>query len=254
MPKKKYGQNFLINDEISKNIANNLNIKSKNIIEIGPGNLSLTKHILSKNPRKFVAVEIDKDLRKNYDNNISQFISFHDALKFNEKEYFNNENFSIISNLPFNISTKLLTKWISLQNKHNCIDSMILMFQKELAERIIAKNNTKKYGRLTILTKAFFNIENKIFVDKQNFFPQPKVDALVLKFTPHKKNKINKKNYKNLEKLTTLFFNERRKKNKKKITKLFNKDQIVNLQLDNLYEKRPENIDEELYYKMSEFI
>lgn len=254
MPKKKFGQNFLKNDQIAKKIIQLAKVYNQNIIEVGPGNLALTNLIKNQKPKKFIAIEIDTLLRKNYSNEDLNNIIFEDALNFDEKKYFNNENFSIISNLPFNISTKLLTKWISLQNKHNCIDSMILMFQKELAERIIAKKDTKKYGRLTILTKAFFNVENKILVAKQNFFPKPKVDALVLKFTPHKKNKINKKNYKNLEKLTTLFFNERRKKNKKKITKLFNKDQIVNLQLDNLYEKRPENIDEELYYKMSEFI
>ena len=113
MLKKKYGQNFLISDNLAKKIVNLEKIKNKNILEIGPGNLSLTKHILNNYPNKFIAVEIDKDLRKNYDDNICQFISFHNSLKFNEKEYFNNENFSIISNLPFNISTKLLTKWIS---------------------------------------------------------------------------------------------------------------------------------------------
>ena len=128
--RKKYGQNFLINEKIASKIIRLSNIKNQNIIEIGPGNLALTNLIKEQKPKKFVAVEIDKSLKKNYSKFDLNNIIFNNALTFNEKKYFNNENFSIISNLPFNISSQLLTKWIYTQNKYHCIDQMTLMFQK----------------------------------------------------------------------------------------------------------------------------
>ena len=131
---------------------------------------------------------------------------------------------------------------------------MTLMFQKELAERIISKENTKQYGRLSIITQAFFKIEKKLEVLKESFKPQPKVDAIVLKFTPHKTKKISKKNFTKLEKVTQFFFNERRKKNEKKIKKIFSSSQISNYNFDKLFSQRAENINKEIYYKMSELI
>ena len=213
MFKKKYGQNFLINNHISKRILLNENIKDQNILEIGTGNLALSKLIISNKPKKYLGIEIDKELKEVYlKNKISDKIIFNDALQIDERKFFKNEKFSIISNLPFNISSELIIKWCKIQNSFNCINNMILMFQKELAERIIAKKNTKKYGRITILCNAFFSIEKKLSVSKNNFFPIPKVDAIVLNFIPHKKNKIKKNNFEKLERITRIFFNERRKK------------------------------------------
>ena len=254
MLKKKFGQNFLINNDISQKIVNLQEIENKNILEIGTGNLAITKLILKKKPKKFVGVEIDQDLRNSYNPSILRYINFIDALKFDEINFFKNEKFSIISNLPFNISSILLLKWCKLQNEHNCIKEMTLMFQKELSERIIAKYNTKKFGRLSIIANAFFKISKKIEVNKENFLPRPKVDAIVLNFKPHHKNKINKVHFSNLEKITNYFFNERRKKNRKKIMKLFSKDQIEKYKLHKLYEERPENIKNEVFYKMAEII
>ena len=254
MLKKKFGQNFLINETIANKIINCENILSKNILEIGPGNLALTKYILKKKPKQFISLEIDNDLKKLYDKDIVKFILFEDARRFNELKFFNNKKFSIISNLPFNISSTLLLKWNLLQNNYSCINSMTLMFQKELAERIISKENTKQYGRLSIITQAFFKIEKKLEVLKESFKPQPKVDAIVLKFTPHKTNKISKKNFTKLEKVTQFFFNERRKKNEKKIKKIFSSSQISNYNFDKLFSQRAENINKEIYYKMSELI
>ena len=254
MLKKKFGQNFLINETIANKIINCENILNKNILEIGPGNLALTKYILQKKPKQFISLEIDNDLKKLYDKDIIKFILFEDARRFNELEFFNNKKFSIISNLPFNISSTLLLKWNLLQNNYSCIDSMTLMFQKELAERIISKENTKQYGRLSIITQAFFKIEKKLEVLKESFKPQPKVDAIVLKFTSHKTNKISKKNFTKLEKVTQFFFNERRKKNEKKIKKIFSSSQISNYNFDKLFSQRAENINKEIYYKMSELI
>ena len=255
MFKKKYGQNFLINQNISKKILLDEKIKHQNILEIGTGNLALSKFVISNQPKKFLGVEVDEDLNDIYlKHKISDKIIFSDALKINERNFFNNENFSIISNLPFNISSELVIKWCKIQSSYNCIDSMLLMFQKELAERIIAKKDTKKYGRLTILCNAFFSIKKKLSVSKNNFFPIPKVDAMVLKFTPHKINKIKKNNFIKLEKITRIFFNERRKKNKKKIIKNFSDSQIKKCNLEKFYNLRAENINKEIFYELSNIL
>ena len=255
MHKKKYGQNFLINQHISKKILLNEKIKNRNILEIGTGNLALSKYIISNQPKKFLGVEVDEDLNDIYlKNKISDKIIFNDALKINERILFKNENFSIISNLPFNISSELVIKWCRIQSSYNCIDSMLLMFQKELAERIIAKKDTKKYGRLSILCNAFFSIKKKLLVSKNNFFPVPKVDAMVLNFIPHKNNKIKNNSFEKLEKITKIFFNERRKKNKKKIIKNFSVSQIKKYNLEQFYDLRAENIENQIFYKLSNIL
>jgi len=255
MPKKKFGQNFLINDDLSEQIVNLEKITNQNILEVGPGNMALTKNIINEKPKKFFAIEIDTDLiKKNQNNIVTNYLVNEDALKINELNLFNREAFKIISNLPFNISAKLLVKWIKIQNNHSCIDSMTLMFQKELAQRIMAKHNSKQYGRITILTNAFFIVEKKLQVNKENFYPIPKIDAEVLQFTPHKKNKIKKDEFIKLEKLTSLFFNERRKKNKKKIKKIFTDLKIKQFNLDKYFNMRPENLNNELYYYLTKIL
>ena len=255
MPKKKFGQNFLINDDLSEQIVKLEKITNQNILEVGPGNMALTKKIINNKPKKFFALEIDSDLIKKNQNNIaSNYLINVDALKINELNLFNKETFKIISNLPFNISAKLLVKWIIIQNNYNCIDSMTLMFQKELAERITAKHNSKKYGRITVLTNAFFIVEKKLHVNKKNFNPKPKIDAEVLQFTPHKKNKIEKEEFSKLEKLTSLFFNERRKKNIKKIKKIFTDQKIKEFNLNRYFDMRPENLSSELYFNLTKIL
>ena len=255
MYKKRFGQNFLINNNISKKILFEEKITNQDILEIGTGNLALTKLIVTEKPKKFIGIEVDTDMRDVYlQNNILDNIIFEDALSVNERKLFKNSNFSIISNLPFNISSELIIKWCRIQCSHKCINNMTLMFQKELAERIIAKKNTKKYGRLSILCSAFFLIEEKLKVSKNNFYPKPKVDTTVLKFIPHKENKIKSDKFIILEKLTRLFFNERRKKNKKKIIQIFSDDQIIEYNLKRFYDLRAENIDNKIFFQLSDIL
>ena len=130
MPKKKFGQNFLNNNSIVNKILFSEKISSKNILEIGPGNLILTKSILNKLPKKYVGIEIDQDLLEQVkDEKIKKNLIQADALKINELSFFNNETFSIISNLHFTISSQLLIKCCIFHNENNCIDEMFLMFQ-----------------------------------------------------------------------------------------------------------------------------
>ena len=216
--KNKYGQNFLINKSIIKEIVEAANVKvTDEILEIGPGDGALTKEIINKNPKKFISIEIDRSLKANLDrlfnkkNNHKYEMLFKDALQFDETSKFNND-FKIISNLPYNVSLPLLIKWINQLGKYPVAKKMILMFQKEVAERILAKINCKKYGRISILSSVFYDIKKIIDVDKKNFFPMPKVNSSVLVFDLLKKPMLDISNIENLQKVTLELFNNRRKK------------------------------------------
>ena len=253
--KKKFGQNFLNSNTIINKIIEASNIKfDTEILEVGPGNGSLTKEIIKQKPKKFIAVEIDNSLKNNLNKlfltNPNYEVIFYDALKFKENEKFS-KNFTIISNLPYNISLALLIKWIYQLKESPHADQMTLMFQKEVAERILAKQNSKKFGRISILCSAFFDIKKIIDVDKKDFFPIPKVDSTVLRFKKLNIFKFNIKDIKYLEKITNILFNNRRKKLKKKIETLFSKKIIKENMLHNLYDYRVENLKPEIFYNLA---
>ena len=253
--KKKYGQNFLINEEIINQIIKIANINyNSEILEIGPGNGALTKQIIIKKPKKFIAIEIDKSLEKEikkvFLNNENYKVLFFNALKFKEYERFSN-NFTIISNLPYNISIPLLIKWIYQLDKAPYANQMILMFQKEVAERILADNNSKKFGRISVLCSAFFDIKKIIEVDKNNFFPIPKVNSTVLLFKTLKSFKFNIKDIGYLEKVTNILFNNRRKKLRKKIETLYSKETIEKNMLNKFYDCRVENLTSEIFFYLA---
>ena len=256
-PIKNLGQNFLINDNISKKIVALASITSKcTILEVGSGKHALTKFICKDNPKKFIVVEYDNflhSLNLNLFKNTNYKSVNMDINKFDESKYFD-EKITIISNLPYNISNTLLIKWIKLQASTNKVKKMILMFQKELAERIISNINNKKYGRISVISKAFFEVNIKINVGKNNFFPKPKVDSCVLEFNPLKKATIDFKDIVKLEKITNFFFNSRRKKNKKKIKQLFSEEQIEKYRFHTYYDLRPENIPTDIYHLMAKII
>ena len=255
--KKKYGQNFLTNGKIINKIINIANINEySNILEIGPGDGALSKQICKKKPKKYIAVEIDKTLRKSLSSIFSDEkyqLIYEDALKFKEQDYFL-KNTTLISNLPYNISIPLLIKWTYQLEKSPWYKKMILMFQKEVAERILSKENSKKFGRITLLTSAFFKITKIIDVNKSDFYPIPKVDSIVLLFEPLKKKMINFNEIKSLELLSHEFFNNRRKKLKKKITKLFDEEVIKKNSLDKLYDLRAENLNKFTFYKLVKLV
>jgi len=255
--KKKFGQNFLINNFIVKKIIEAANIKANDeILEIGPGDGVLTKEIINKNPKKFISIEIDKSLKKsleglfNKKTNYEYELLFEDALEFNETSKFDND-FKIISNLPYNISLPLLIKWINQLNKYPVAKTMILMFQKEVAERILAKINSKKYGRISILSSVYYDIIKIIDVDKKNFFPIPKVNSSVLMFNPLKKPFLDISNIKYLEKITLKLFNNRRKKLKKKLQTIFSNEIIKKNFLEDLFDLRAEDITPQIYCKLA---
>jgi 16S rRNA (adenine1518-N6/adenine1519-N6)-dimethyltransferase len=250
--KKSLGQNFLIDKNILEKIVNLTNIKNQTIIEIGPGTGNLTKFILDNKPKKFIAIEKDKNLalvlKKNFKNQVE--IINNDILKINEK-LLSKDEVIVFGNLPYNISTEILCKWIlNLDNEKFWFRSLILMFQKEVADRIISKFNSSKYGRLSILANWKLEVKKIIDIKPNSFNPKPKIDSSLLFFSPKKKF-FKIKNSRNLEKITRIFFNHRRKMIKKPFNQLFrsNSDIIQRLNLDlNL---RPQNLDFETYYKLT---
>ena len=250
--KKSLGQNFLIDNSIIDKIVTITSITDKNIIEIGPGTGNLTKAILKKKPKKFFVVEKDSELsiflKENFKDQI--VIINEDILKFNEKNLIS-EKLTVFGNLPYNISTEILCKWIvNLKNANFWFDELILMFQKEVAERLIAKFNTSNYGRLTILANWKLNIKKICDIYPNSFSPRPKIDSTLLHFTP-KKDFFEINDPKNLEKITRVFFAHRRKMIKKPFNLIFNNNKnILNkVQID--LKLRPQNLDLMTYYKLT---
>ena len=250
--KKSLGQNFLIDHEILEMIVNNIDIKNKTILEIGPGTGNLTNYIFKKKPKKVLVVEKDNNLaeslrNKNLDN--LEVIN-DDVLNINESSL-SEEKVIVFGNLPYNISTEILSKWIVNLENNFWFEALILMFQKEVADRIVANINSSSYGRLTILANWKLNISKITDIKPNSFKPKPKVDSSLLFFTP-KKDFYKIKNPKNLEKITRIFFSNRRKMIKKPYNQIFNGDLRVLENLKINLNLRPQNLSLDTYYKLTE--
>jgi 16S rRNA (adenine1518-N6/adenine1519-N6)-dimethyltransferase len=251
--KKSLGQNFLIDQNIIDIIINIVEIKDKSILEIGPGTGNLTKNILKKKPKKMIVIEKDNDLAKSLKNNLEDNIKIinDDVLKINENNL-DVEILTVFGNLPYNISTEILCSWIlNIKNKNFWFDNLVLMFQKEVADRIIAKFNTKNYGRLSILSNWKLEIEKICDVQPSSFFPKPKIDSSVLLLKP-KLDFFPLTNPENLERLTRIFFMHRRKMLKKPYNLLFKGNYDIANKLNIDLNLRPQNLNFETYYKLSE--
>ena len=238
--KKSLGQNFLIDKNILKKIVDVGNINSNDkILEIGPGTGNLTEYIVKANPKTIILVEKDFNLTKLLENKFKKKVKIinDDILKLSENFY--NEKFIIYGNLPYNISTQILAFWCL--SKKIKFKKLILMFQKEVADRIVAKVNTKNYSRITILSNWKFYIKKLFDINPECFSPRPKIKSSLLEFTP-KKNIVDIKYPKNIEKITNIFFSQRRKMVKKNFMKLFKNFNEVSKLLNIRLTDRPQNI------------
>jgi len=248
--KKSLGQNFLIDQNILEQIVNTVEIKNREILEIGPGNGNLTTHILKKNPKKIYVIEKDDELslflNKKFNDEIN--IINDDVLKISENKI-SKEKLTVFGNLPYNISTEILSKWIVNLDKKFWFNKLVLMFQKEVADRIIAKSGTSKYGRLSILSSWKLNVEKIIDIKPESFLPKPKIDSSLLLFSPRKKI-FELNNAKNLEMITRVFFNQRRKMIKKPFNQLFKNPEEVANKFDIDLNLRPQNLKPDTYYKL----
>ena len=249
--KKSLGQNFLVDKNIIQKIVNIIDIKGKEVFEVGPGTGSLTTEILNANPKKLYLVEKDNDLSKILNEKLKDQISLfnEDILKF-DPESLSSNKLIVFGNLPYNISTEILCNWIiNLTNKNCWFSKLVLMFQKEVADRIIAEFNTSTYGRLAIITNWRLKVEKIFDIEPECFAPRPKIQSSVLCFTP-RDNFFKIKNPKNIEIVSRVFFNHRRKMLKKPFNKLFNGDLKILDKLKIDLNLRPHNLNLETYYKL----
>ena len=252
--KKSLGQNFLIDKNIIRKIINLVKLEKKNIIEIGAGHGALTDEILKKKPKLLNIIEKDislyKELKIKYSGVKNVKIYNYDILDFNLEKLVK-KNSIIIGNLPYNISSQILVKIIRFKRWPPNFENLIFMFQKELGEKIFGAYPSVKYGRLSILVNYRLNFLDKFLVSKNCFFPKPKVTSMVILFKPKLRKLYNIKNILNLEKITNLFFSNKRKMINKTIKKILNEREIksiIGLKLNS----RPSELRPETYYKITE--
>ena len=212
-PKKQFGQNFLFDLNLTSRIARAIpDIEKTTVVEVGPGPGGLTRAILMAGAKKVIAIEKDKTtqpiLSRIVDASDGKLeIIFGDALKTN----LNIRDYAICSNLPYNVGTELLIQWLKKIADGEPIKSMTLMFQREVAQRIVANVGDEQYGRLAVLsnliadTKILFEVPNTAFV------PRPKVQSAVVQIIPNAKKISQIDNINKLEKLTAKLFGQRRK-------------------------------------------
>ena len=246
--KKSLGQNFLIDKNILKKIVTAGEIsKEDKILEIGPGTGNLTEYIIKSKPKTIIVVEKDIELSKILESKFKNQIKIvnKDILKLSESFY--NEKFLTYGNLPYNISTQILAYWCL--NKKIKFKKLILMFQKEVADRILAKVNTKNYSRITILANWRFFIKKIFDISPECFSPRPKIKSTLLEFIP-KNNLLEIQNPKNLEYITRIFFSQRRKMVKKNFIKLFKDFGDISKSIDIKLTDRPQNISIDKYIKI----
>ena len=235
--KKHLGQHFLRDDNIAIKIVQSLDKSlSNSLIEIGPGTGVLTKFLINEN-YNLKLIEIDSE-SVNYLVSILKFDSDNilegDFLKMKIDNIFNNQ-FSIIGNFPYNISTQIIFK--VLENKDQVVQ-VIGMFQKEVAERICEKKGTKKYGILSVLTQAYYNVDYLFEVPPSVFNPPPKVQSAVIKLV--RIDNISKNyNEELFYKIVKLSFQQRRKTLRNSL-KIFNIP--LNLREDAIFGLRPEQL------------
>ena len=247
-PKKFLGQHFLIDDNISKKIVDNINFKKfKKVIEIGPGKGALTKHLLHIKDI-LTLIEVDNEsvvFLKNEFLNEKLDIIENDFLKFDiQSAYPSEENILIIGNFPYNISSQILFKSI---DNYKSVKAIIGMFQKEVAERIISKNNSKQYGILSVKTQLFYDTKILFDVSPNVFFPKPKVNSAVISLT--RKENINIDcDLELLDRIIKLSFQHRRKKIKNSLKKLDIEENILE---DSIFESRPEQLTIEEFVKLT---
>ena len=253
--KKKYGQNFIFDENILSKIVNKSKIDEKiNILEIGPGPGGLTQEILKANVNQVYVVEKDKelspllnDIKNKFPNKLKIF--YEDALNFDIKKL-NNSPFKIISNLPYNISTILLIKWLTSGICNTTCLSLTLMFQKEVADRIVAKTGSSKRSRISLISELYTNPKLVLNVSSGSFIPKPKVNSALIYFEILKKPryKINPNRFKII---IDAAFNQKRKMIRSSLKNIFPNIKSA-LQTVGIEEtKRPQSIDLKYFCDLS---
>jgi len=240
-PKKRFGQNFLTNKHYAAKIVDSIELKDEDtVIEIGPGRGVLTELISAKNCKKKIAVEIDTELAEHLQ---ETFINIEflqqDILSFSFSKYINQskEKLKVVGNIPYNITSPIL---FHLLDNSRYISRAVLMIQKEVAERLIAEKDSKEYGILTVLVNAQAKVEKLFVVNRNNFFPQPKVDSMVIRLQ-FLKNDSEIENFDLFKQIVKATFNNRRKMLKNTLSKIVDEKTLNELKSISL-NLRPENL------------
>ncbi len=252
--KKSLGQNFILDKNFTDKIAKSIgDISEYEVIEVGPGPGSLTRSILDAGAKKLISIEKDQRCLaalaelKNFYGQRFQIIS-DDALEIDETQITDStKKFKIIANLPYNIGTVLLIKWLKIAPK---ISSMTLMLQKEVVERIIAKPNTKHYGRLAVMVNFLCDSKMLFTVNRSVFIPPPKVTSAILQLIPHEKPLFDVE-FDKLEKVVAAAFNQRRKMVKSALKSIFENPETILKELKINPELRAENLTIEDFCKLA---
>jgi 16S rRNA (adenine1518-N6/adenine1519-N6)-dimethyltransferase len=255
-PKKSLGQNFLIDNNILDKIIKLATISNNNIVEIGPGTGNLTRKIIEQNPKNLLLIEKDYTLTNNLKdelkkkNNIKIFND--DILKFDLEKKIKKDSI-IIGNLPYNISSQILIRLIKFNKWPPRYKKLILMFQKEVADKILAKNNTSDYGRLTVITAARLKTTNHFNISPNSFYPVPRVRSTILVMEPIINKNFKVKNIENLEKISHIFFSGKRKMINKAFNRLFKQPVEISKKINVNLSLRPNELSENEYFKITEF-
>jgi 16S rRNA (adenine1518-N6/adenine1519-N6)-dimethyltransferase len=242
-PKKSLGQNFILSSEITKKIvALAGSLENFNVIEIGPGYGALTREILVHNPKSLLSIEKDRDLVKHHDQLLNEHqgkyrIIEADALHVTEEELIERP-VKVIANLPYNTSVVLFLKWL---NNIKFFTNLTLMFQKEVADRITARPNSKDYGSLSVLSQLLCDIKKEFDIEPKEFFPRPKIHSSVITVNPLPTPKFAV-NLETLTRLTRAVFAQRRKMLRNSLQNIMNHAETVleNAKLSG--NQRPENL------------
>jgi len=249
-PKKSLGQHFLNDKNIAKRIVNSLSYNGySNLLEIGPGKGILTNELIKKNLNLKV-IEIDNESVEYLKHNLISIrnnIINQDFLKINLFDVFEGHSYAVIGNFPYNISSHIVFKIIE---SRDYIPEFCGMFQKEVAERICEDFGSKKYGILSVLTKAFYSTEYMFSVSPSVFYPKPKVNSAVVRFTRKQKYKLDC-NEISFFKIVKTAFNYRRKTLRNSL-KIFNLDD--NLREDSIFDLRPEQLSVDNFVKLTNMI
>jgi 16S rRNA (adenine1518-N6/adenine1519-N6)-dimethyltransferase len=250
-PRKRFGQNFLHDQNIIYNILGSLGIQAfDHWVEIGPGQGALTEPLL-KTGVKLDVIELDRDLvsllQQRYANQTKLTIHSADALTFNFNNLVKDEKrLRVVGNLPYNISTPLL---FHLLESCSDIEDMTFMLQKEVVERICAQPGSKTYGRLSIMMRYYCETEFLFEVPPESFTPAPKVDSAIIRLTPHKTPPVIVQDLPLLNKIITQAFSQRRKTLRNALKTILPEQAIIALNIDPI--RRPETLSLEEFVQIS---
>ncbi len=248
--KKSFGQHFLVNEGVAQKIVSSLDSETNYLLEVGPGKGALTKYLCSNPAYNFLAVEADSDMIEYLSTHLAgakDSIIQNDFLKLDLASLFDGNSFHIIGNFPYNISSQIIFK--ALDNLH-LVTGLLGMFQKELAERIVSGPGSKKFGIISVLTQAYYDVELLFYVEPSSFSPPPRVMSSILRFKRKKELTLpcNERLFKSVVKQS---FSQRRKMLKNTL-KSFIKDELILSQ--ELFSKRPEALPLETFFEITNLI